>query len=75
MVSCGDDAPLLPASTEVAMWKWFGKRRDARREAQLQRDRKRARRQQRRGNPRDRKGSWDAEQQFITRFGDPFDDV
>ena len=57
------------------MWKWFGKRRAARRAAQLQRDRKRARRQQRRGNSHDRKGSWDSEQQFITRYGDPFDDV
>jgi hypothetical protein len=56
------------------MWKWFGKRKDARRAAQPPRDRKRAKRQPRRDNRRDRKGSWDAEQDFITRYGDPFDD-
>lgn len=57
------------------MWKWFGKRKEARRQAKLARDRKRAKRKPPRGNPRGRKGSWDAEQEFITRYGDPFDDV
>lgn len=59
------------------MRKWFGNWRDARRVAKLQReqrDRKRARRQERHANPPGRKGSWDAEQDFITRYGDPFDD-
>jgi hypothetical protein len=57
------------------MRKWFGKRKDAGRRAQPSRDRKRVKGQPVRGNTRRRKRDFDAEQDFITRYGDPFDDV